>query len=285
MPDFAGALVVDHFEVADGRLAARAPIHYVAAAIDQPLAIQPQKRFEHGAVKRWLEREMLARPIARRAEADHLLLDHAAAFLFPFPDAPLEFLAAEVLAADFFRGQLALDHELRGDAGVVHSREPQRAVAAHAVPADEHVDLRVLEHVADVDRSGDIRRRERDREGRPVAGIFGAEEFLVEPGLRPALFDLLRLVSLGYFPGHAFPMELDFLQKRNIHDKRRAREASIWSIAQLCARPEHVAVPRGAASSAPTNYTCGSGRRYFAAQTKLAASSMLPAPLYLAICG
>ena len=158
---------------------------------------------------------MLARPIAGSAEADHLLLDHAAAFVFPFPDAALEFLAAKVLAADFLGGEFALDDELRGDPGVVHAGQPERAIAAHAVPANEHVDLRVLEHVADVDRAGDIRRRERDRKWRAVAGIFRAEEFFVEPGLRPALFDLLRLVSLGNFPGHAFPMELDFVQKPN----------------------------------------------------------------------
>ena len=80
----------------------------------------------------------------------------------------------------------------------------------HAVPADEHVDLRVLEHVADVDRAGDVRRRQRDRERGAVAGIFGAEKLFVEPGLGPALFDFLRLVSLGYFPGHEFLMCIEF---------------------------------------------------------------------------
>ena len=207
---FAGALVVDDFEVADGRLAARAPIDHVAPAIDQAFAIEAQKRFEHGAIERGLERESLARPIAGRAEADHLLLDDAAAFRLPFPDAALEFLAAQILARDSFLGELALDDELRGDSGVVHAGKPQRAMAAHAVPADEHVDLRVLEHVADVDRAGDIRRRQRDRKRGAVAGIFGAEKLFVEPGLGPALFDFLRLVSLGYFPGHGFLVLLEF---------------------------------------------------------------------------
>ncbi len=158
----AGALVVDDFEIADGGLAARAPVDHVAAAVNQAFAIEAQESFEHGAIERGLERESLARPIAGSAEADHLLLDYAAAFRFPLPDAALEFFAAEVLALDSFLREHAFDDELRGDAGVVHAGEPEGAFAAHAMPADEHVDLRVLEHVADVDRAGNVGRRKRD---------------------------------------------------------------------------------------------------------------------------
>ena len=46
VPDFSGALVVDDFEIADRGLAARAPIDHVASAIDQPFAIETQKRFD-----------------------------------------------------------------------------------------------------------------------------------------------------------------------------------------------------------------------------------------------
>ena len=95
----AGALVVDDFEIADGGLAARAPVDHVVAAIDQAFAIEAQKGFEHGAIERGIERESFARPIAGGAEADHLLLDDAAAFRFPLPDASFEFFAAEILAA------------------------------------------------------------------------------------------------------------------------------------------------------------------------------------------
>ncbi len=176
VPELAGALVVDDFEVADGGLAARAPIDHVAAAIDEAFAIEAQESFENGAVERGLEREFFARPIAGGTEADHLLLDHAAAFRFPLPDAALEFLAAEILALDSFLGEHALDHELRGDAGVVHAREPEGTFAAHAVPADEHVDLSVFEHVAHVDGAGDVGRREGDREFGTVGREFSARK-------------------------------------------------------------------------------------------------------------
>src|SRR5208282_6567387 len=103
VPQFPRALHMDDFEIADRRLASRAPVDHVAPAVDQPLAIQPQKCLEHRAVELRLKREMLARPIAGSAQPDHLILDYAAAFRLPLPDAPLEFLAAQVLAADFLR--------------------------------------------------------------------------------------------------------------------------------------------------------------------------------------
>ena len=165
-PQISGALVVHHFQIADGRLAARAPIDHVTPAIDQSLAIQPQKRFQHRAIKPRLQRKSLARPVARSAQANHLLLDDAAALRLPFPHAPLEFLAPQVLALNAFLRQHALHHELRRNPGVIHSRQPQSALAAHAMPAHQHVNLRVLQHVPDVDRAGHVRWRQSDRKTR-----------------------------------------------------------------------------------------------------------------------
>src|SRR5690348_3732346 len=86
---------------------------------------------------------------------------------------------------------------------MIHPRQPKSAVPAHPMPTHEHVDLRMLQHVADVDRACDIGWRQSDRKCRSIGGIFRAEQFLVKPGLRPAFFDLLWLVCLRYL-GHAF---------------------------------------------------------------------------------
>ena len=191
------ALLVHGFEIAQRRLAARAPVDDVAAAIDQPFVVEAQKRFQNRAIQRRIQREFLARPVARIAQADHLLLDGAAALRLPFPYAPLELFAADRFAREVFLGQFALDHHLRGDPGMIHARQPQRALAAHAVPAREHVDLRVLQHVPDVDLSGHVRRRNDDGKclARPLR--IGAKEFLLHPGLGPARLDQLRVVGLG----------------------------------------------------------------------------------------
>ncbi len=105
---------------------------------------------------------------------------------FHLPHAPLEFLSPKVLAADFLLRQLPLHHKLRGDSRVIHARQPKRAVAAHAVPAHQHVDLRVLEHVADVNRAGDVGRRQGNRKHRAVAGILGAKQLLARTRTSPS---------------------------------------------------------------------------------------------------
>src|SRR6185437_341358 len=103
-----------------------------------------------------------------------------------------------------------------------------RPAAAHPPPADQHVYLRVFQHVPDVDRAGDVRRGQRDREPRPVRGILRPEELLLEPGIRPALLDLLRFVSLRYFAGHALPFRRADVQlsRRIYHYIRRPHLAS-----------------------------------------------------------
>ena len=81
----------------------------------------------------------------------------------PLPDPVDEILAAQVAAMDLPLHQLALDHHLRGDAGMVHARLPQHVLAAHALEADQDVLQRVVERMAHMQRAGDIGRRDDDR--------------------------------------------------------------------------------------------------------------------------
>jgi hypothetical protein len=78
-----------------------------------------------------------------------------------------EGFAGEVGAGLAFGGELALDHHLRGDAGVVGAGNPEAGVSGHAVPAGEDVHLRLVEHVAHVQAAGDVGRREQLDEGLP----------------------------------------------------------------------------------------------------------------------
>ena len=75
--------------------------------------------------------------------------------------------------------ELALDHDLRGDAGVVGARLPQRVVAPHAVVADQRVHQGVLEGVAHVQRAGDVGRRQHDAVGVGLPGSVGGLEIAV----------------------------------------------------------------------------------------------------------
>ena len=73
----------------------------------------------------------------RVAQAAHLLGDGVAGFLLPFPHLAMNFSRPRSWRDGLLRCQLAFHHDLRGDAGVVGARHPQRVVAAHAVIAGQ----------------------------------------------------------------------------------------------------------------------------------------------------
>ena len=77
---------------------------------------------------------------------------------------------------------------------MVGARQPQRVVAAHAVPAHGDVDFGVLQHVADVQHPGHVGRRNHQR--KYLAGRLGvgAENARIDPPLRPMRLEPLRLV-------------------------------------------------------------------------------------------
>ena len=122
--------------------------------------------------------------------------------LFPLPDFFEEFLAAQVMTRNLLRVELALDHDLRGDAGVVGAGLPQRVVAVHAMEARERVHDGVLEGVAHVQRAGDVGRRQQDAVILPgVVVASGLEIARVFPVRIPALFDVGGFEGFGEFHG------------------------------------------------------------------------------------
>ena len=83
--------------------------------------------------------------------------------LLPLPHLGEEGLAAHRAAVGaVLGGELALDHHLGRDAGMVGARLPEHVLAAHALEAAEHVLQRVVERVPHMQRAGDVRRRDDD---------------------------------------------------------------------------------------------------------------------------
>ena len=169
VPQMALRVFVLDFEIRQHGLAARAPVDDVVGAIDEPLFVQAHERFAHRARQARIHREPLARPVAAIAGALHLLDDAAAVLGFPFPDLLEKLLAAQLALLDALLRELPVDHQLGGDPGVIGSRQPQCAFAAHAMPADERIDDGMLEHVAHVERARDVGRRDHQRKVR-IAG-------------------------------------------------------------------------------------------------------------------
>ena len=157
------SLLLD-LEVGDRGQQLGVPVHQALVLVDQPFLVERDEHLEHGLGQALVHGEALARPVAGGAEPLQLVEDHAAGFGLPLPDLVDELLAAEVAAVDLALHQLALDHHLRGDAGMVHARLPQHVLAAHALEADQDVLQRVVERMAHMQRAGDVGRRDDDGE-------------------------------------------------------------------------------------------------------------------------
>ena len=121
-------------------------------------------------------------------EAAELAGDLAAAFRLPFPHFVDEGVAAEIGAGDALLREVALDHHLGGDAGMIGADHPERILPLQARVADQDILQRIVERVADMERAGDVGRRDDDGEGlRRVAR--GAELAGGFPMRVPAGFD------------------------------------------------------------------------------------------------
>ncbi len=187
----------------------RIPVHQTLATIDQSFLVHPHKYFDDRARHLRVHREVTAllafgvgkSPVARHAEAAHLPGDGRPRLLLPFPDAFDEFFAPQVVPGLAFELQLALDHDLRCDTGVVRTDHPVGGKAAHAVVADQCIHQGLLECMAHVQGAGNIRRRKLDAVRRIffVAAYFEiAARF---PDRVPAPLNVLRLEAFCEFHG------------------------------------------------------------------------------------
>src|SRR6516162_5268707 len=92
-------VLVDDFEVGNGRTAPWAPVNDVLVTIDESLSVQAHEDFQHGAAISGVHGEASAGPIYRGAQTLHLTTDGVAIFLFPLPASLDEFLAPQLQAA------------------------------------------------------------------------------------------------------------------------------------------------------------------------------------------
>ena len=151
-------------EIAAGELGPA--VHQPLVAIDQLLLVQGHEHLAHRRRKALVQGEALAAPVAGGAQPAQLVGDGPAALGLPFPDPGDESLAAHVPAADIAgRGELALHHHLGGDAGMVGARQPERGLTLHPRETRQDILQGIVERMADMQRAGDIGRRNNDGEG------------------------------------------------------------------------------------------------------------------------
>ncbi len=113
-------------EVGDGGALSGVPVDDVVAAIDEALLVEADEGLADGDGE---ASSMVKYSRDQSTEAPRRFIwssDGAAVLRLPLPDAVGEGCAAELLAGGAFGGELALDHHLGGDAGVVGAGDPER---------------------------------------------------------------------------------------------------------------------------------------------------------------
>ncbi len=161
-----------HFEVGDCSEQFGVPVDQPLVLVDEALAIKLDEDLEHRAREALVHGEALARPVARGPQPLQLIGDGAARFRLPGPHPLQELLTPERAPARLLAlHQLALDHHLGGDAGVIGAGLPEHIASAHALEAGQHVLQRIVERMPHVQRAGDVGRRDDDAERLGIAPL------------------------------------------------------------------------------------------------------------------
>ena len=212
VPEVARIGFVKHFVVADGRLQIRVPVDQPLAAIDQPLLEQTERTYA-------APRGHTVGSSVNRVRCQSQLQPSCSSW--PRIRASYSFFHFQMRSTSaarprscraelFFFQQPPLDHGLRGDAGMIGARHPQRVVALHPPPADENILQRVVQRMPQVQRAGHVRRRNDDRIRLALRVGLAVKIAAILPERIPAVLRRLVIVLLGkllggHFSGHDDP--------------------------------------------------------------------------------
>ncbi len=153
------------FEIGNRGLEMRVPVDQPLVAIDEALIIERHEDLLHGLAQSLIHGEALARPVGGDAEPLVLTDNRAAGFFLPGPDTFGEFFPCEIGTLLLLQREIALDHHLRRDAGMVGARLPEHILAAHPLEPDQHILEGMVQRMAHMQDAGDIRRRDHDAIG------------------------------------------------------------------------------------------------------------------------
>ena len=255
---------MDGLKVADRGAAARAPRDERLAAVHEARVPQPLEGDAHGPRAPLVHGEALAPPVDAGAEPAMLRADDRARLVHEAPHALQVALPTQRGAALPLLGDDLVEDELRADAGVVDTGQPQRVVAAHAVVADQGVLDGGDERVTDVQRAGDVGRRLDDDEplcpGRGLGG--GREGVRGQPTLVDGGLDRGGVVARGELAsrrGHRSWLLHRYSDKRPLVEGRTGsswyhlRSRPMWP-------PRHRAIgrlPAGSRATSPSRCAAG----------------------------
>ena len=155
-------LFVDHFLGRQGGESLGVPVHHAQVAIDVAFAIEVDKHLDDALRAGLVHGESRAVPVAGGTQAPQLFQDNASVLMRPGPGMLKELLASEVVLLYSLRSQLLHNLGFSGYRCVVGARYPTGILALHACPAHQNVLYGVVQHVAHVQHTCHIGRRNDD---------------------------------------------------------------------------------------------------------------------------
>ncbi|OPY11787.1 MAG: hypothetical protein A4E69_02628 [Syntrophus sp. PtaB.Bin138] len=197
VPEGAGFLLVLHFQIGDGGVAAGAPVDDVIPLIDQILIVEADKNFPDGTGEPVVHGEPLTLPVAGASQPLQLIDDDPAEFGLPLPDPIDELLPAEIMACQPLPGQFLFHYVLGGDACMVHSRHPEGIETLHALEADDDVLKRVVQGMPHVEDSRHIGRRDHNGERRFFPFVLRMKKAGIQPVLVPSFLNFPRFIRFA----------------------------------------------------------------------------------------
>ncbi len=191
--ELAMLLVVDNLLVAQRRLTLRVPVDHTQAAVDKTLLIEVAEHMYNGTRACLVHGERSTIPVARATEFAQLFEDDASVLVCPIPRMLEELLTGEVRLVDALFFQALDDLCFGGNRGVVGAGYPAGILTFQAGATHQYILNGLVEHMPHVEYARHIGGRNNHGERLTPVG-FAVEEFVVEPVLIPACFDVCRIV-------------------------------------------------------------------------------------------
>ena len=178
-----GSVVVLHLVVGQSGAAGGAPVHQIVSSIDEPPLVEGDKDLPHRLGKPLVQSKALPAPVHAVAQFSLLAGDDFVVLPLYLPGALKELLPPQIPAGKPLGLQAALHHVLGGDSGMVGSGNPQHIVPPHAVVANHNVLQGIVEAMAHVEDTGDVRRGNHHGKGL-VPALLTAASTAVDRGVR-----------------------------------------------------------------------------------------------------
>ena len=196
MPEEAVFVYVLDLRVGNRGLTDRAPVDDAAAAVDVALLIEAQEDLLHGLRAALVHREALSVPVRGGAKLLQLVDDAVSVLFLPVPTLLEELLSAELFLVSALFFELLDDLDFRRDGRVVRARLPECGVALHSAETNQDILHRIVERMAHVQLSRDVRRRH-DNAKRLFPLIYLRVKITaVHPALIELIFNLRGSISL-----------------------------------------------------------------------------------------